>query len=126
MIEAWEIEHRRVQYFFLRRFEMIRYLLGRAPDGSPTKAWHADASWWARLRAIALVLGGHEGEICNHCGRKMEAVWWCPSNLLWAELTGWREGGGCACMRCFDRLAEEKGIFFIWQPMIEGTEKRDK
>lgn len=115
MVEAWTVEHRPILYFLLRRYELMRWIV----KGS--KSWHLTASRWARIRAFLLVLGGHEGEICCVCGRKMEAVWWCPEQQLWSVLTDWTDGGGLACIKCFDRLAQEKGIRFIWKPEIDSS-----
>lgn len=107
MIEAWQIEHRPWLYFFLRRFELCRYVLRK-------KSFHLEARLSARVRALCLVLSGHETEICCFCGGKVGMVWWCDDDKLWAEVTGYREGGGICCVGCFEDRATSKEIFLQW------------
>ena len=107
MIEAWTVEHRPWLYGIIRRVELSRWVFSR-------KNWHRTAPWWAPLRAWFLVLAGHETEICCLCGGKVGLVWWCPDDKLWAVLTGWTNGEGLSCARCFDALAQRNGIFLRW------------
>jgi hypothetical protein len=40
---------------------------------------------------------------------------------LWQELTGFQDGGGVACPRCFERLAREQSVFLRWAVNVEGS-----
>jgi hypothetical protein len=113
MIEAWQIEHRPLLYAILRRFELCRWVLFG-------KHFHESASWWARVRALWIVLGGHETEICCLCGRGVNAVWWCQDGALWEQVTGWIDGGGVSCMACFERAAVRQSVFLKWTATVEG------
>lgn len=120
MIEAWQIEHRPLLYAILRRIELCRWAFRR-------KQFHPSARWPARARAVWIILGGHETEICCYCGGGVNAVWWCPDKALWQQLTGWENGGGVACMRCFEGLATERGVFLKWTATTEDySEWRSK
>jgi len=103
MIEAWAVEHRPWLYFFLRRFELVRFALTE-------KAFRKDAFWSARLRCIFHTLCGHETEICQRCGGKVNIVWWCADIHIWSKVTGC-DGNGVLCANCFDGLANDKNIF---------------
>lgn len=107
MIEAWTIEHRPWLYFFLRRFELCRYVLRK-------KSLHSEAGRLARARALCLVLTGHETEICCFCGGKVGVVWWCDDDKLWATVTSYEEGGGICCVDCFESRSTAKGIALRW------------
>lgn len=107
MIEAWQIEHRPVAYFFLRRFELARWTLFG-------KVFHKDARWYARLLALWLALTGYETERCLFCGWKVENVWWCDDQVLWTTVTGYEEGG-ISCARCFEQRARRMGILLQWR-----------
>lgn len=115
MIEAWQIEHRPWLYFFLRRFELTRWTLSG-------KDFHKDARWYARLLALYLALTGYETERCLFCGWKVGCVWWCDDQETWATVTGWREGGGIACIDCFTERAAVQGIYlrFVTEPLREN------
>lgn len=78
MIEAWQIEHRPILYFFFRRFELCRWTLRG-------KVFHPEARWYARLRALWLALTGYETERCSFCGGKVGVVWWCDSQEMWGN-----------------------------------------
>jgi hypothetical protein len=106
MKEAWLYESP-FKYAIVRRIELIGWVFR-------DRQFHPSASWFARVRAVILILGGHETEICCICGRGVDAVWWCQDGELWARLTGWTEGGGCTCVGCFDRLADNAGVFLQW------------
>jgi hypothetical protein len=108
MIEAWEIEHRPWLYFFLRRFELLRWTWRR-------KTYRADAFWFARIRTTAWVLLGHETEICGRCGGRVNKVWWCDDPQLWIKVTGWNHGGGVLCSTCFEHFAAKRGIALRWK-----------
>jgi hypothetical protein len=116
MIEAWKIEHRPLPYAILRRFELCRWALQR-------KQFYPSAHWYARARALWIILWGHETEICAYCGGGVDAVWWCPDNKLWERLTGESDGGGVSCMRCFERRAREQNVFLKWTPTTDDYEK---
>lgn len=51
-------------------------------------------------------------EFCHTCGVKQPLVWWCKSNELWKEITG--NDNGIYCPKCFDVLANKKGIAIRW------------
>lgn len=108
-MEAYDYRENTILYGILRRFELTRWCLKK-------KHMHKDAKWYARIRAIILVLRGHETEICCFCGAGVNLVWWCPYNDLWAKLTGW-EDGGLSCIHCFDKLARTAGVFLNWSPI---------
>lgn len=110
MKEAWEYNNR-LLYGLVRRKEGIHWVFMR-------KIWHKDAKKSAKLRALLLVLKGYESEICTICGRAVEVVWWCEDNLLWEELTDYKNGGGVLCVRCFDDRASNKGIVLNWNPSV--------
>lgn len=107
MIEAWQVEHRPLAYFFLRRFELVRWTLHG-------KVFHADAKWYARPRALWLALVGYESERCAFCGGKVGCVWWCDDPILWTTVTGYDENG-VSCTSCFEKRAERKGITLRWR-----------
>lgn len=107
MIESWQIEHRPWLYFFLRRFELTRWTL-RGKD------FHKDARWYARILSLYLALIGYETERCLFCGWKVSVVWWCDDQVLWETVTGWKEGGGIACVNCFNERAEAQSFPLRW------------
>lgn len=107
MIESWQIEHRPFLYFFLRRFELVRWTLFG-------KVFHAEARWYAPYLALWLALTGYETERCLFCGWKVEVVWWSDDPSLWAVVTGYKEGGGISCVSCFAERAERKKLFVKW------------
>lgn len=107
MIEAYQIEHRPFLYFFLRRFELVRWTLNG-------KVFHAEAKWYAPLLALLLALMGYEYERCCFCGWKVSVVWWCDDQILWETVTGYTTNG-VLCIQCFDRHAERKGLSVKWQ-----------
>lgn len=74
--------------------------------------WHPRAKWYARWRALWLiVVRRHETEICSICGGRVRLVWHVDDDL-WLEAMG--EVGGVACPNCFDRFAGESGPFLYW------------
>jgi hypothetical protein len=105
MIEAWQIQHKPFLYAVLRRFELTRWAFRRKMFGSQL----------ARLRAVLLILCGHETEICSECGRGVNCVWWCDDSALWERVTSWKGGGGVCCPRCFERMAERQGVSLRWR-----------
>lgn len=105
MIEAEQVRHWPLAYFLLRRIELSRWSFRR-------KNWHPEHRWYARLRALVLILGGHETVICAICGGKVGVVWWCEDAVLWTTLTGWDDGGIC-CVQCFDDLARDRTPTFL-------------
>lgn len=106
MIEAWQIEHRPWLYFFLRRFELTRWTLR-------TKL-HPEARWYALALSLWLAITGYETERCCFCGWKVEVVWWCDDQVLWETVTGYQNGSGITCVKCFDKRAYEKGLPIKW------------
>lgn len=90
----------------MRRTELIGYVFN-------VQIWHSSAQWTARIRALLLILGGHETEICGVCGGAVTQVWWCQDKALWTKITGWGNGG-VMCTGCFDRLADKAGISLQW------------
>lgn len=106
MIESWQIEHRPWLYFFLRRFELIRWTLFG-------KVFHKEARWYARLLSLYLAVTGFETERCLFCGWKVGVIWWCNDQELWSKITGYGEGGIC-CVRCFNLRAEQKNVLLRW------------
>ncbi len=78
--------------------------------------------WAALLRALlAVLLLGHDSELCQECGRRYPLIWWSPQPL-WDELLAPKYQGGCAggllCPRCFDAKAEAAGLRLNWTPMV--------
>jgi hypothetical protein len=57
-------------------------------------------------------------EFCHDCGVR-QPLTWLASDELWKEVTGYREGEGVYCPRCFQRRARQCGIFLRWVPMVE-------
>lgn len=107
MVEAWQIEHRPVLHFFLRRLELCRWAFRG-------KVFHKEAPWYARWRALYLALVGFEAERCCFCGWKVPNVWWCENQDLWMQVTGYANGG-VFCSTCFESRAEELGITLRWK-----------
>jgi hypothetical protein len=107
VIEAWQIEHRPWLYFFLRRFERVRWTLS-------VKAFHEESRWYARPLSLWLALIGYEAERCLFCGWKVGIVWWCEDQILWETVTGFKDGGGISCVGCFAKRAESKRLFLRW------------
>lgn len=56
-------------------------------------------------------------EFCHRCGIRQPLVWWCDSNELWEEVTG--KKNSIYCPKCFDILAEQKGITLQWHVQEE-------
>jgi len=106
MIEAWRFEHFPLLYAALRRLEMCGWVLRK-------KNWHSSASWRARVRALLLALRGYEYEVCAICGGRVGCVWHCDDHS-WRTVTGWTTNG-VSCVRCFERLANDKGMFVEWK-----------
>ena len=104
MIEAWQVQDRPLLYAILRRFELSRWAMRKKMF----------ANRRARLRALLLIMSGHETEICSECGRGVNCDWWCTDNALWERVTGEADGGGVCCPRCFERMAEAKGVGLRW------------
>lgn len=117
MIESCQIEDRPWLYFFLRRFELVRWTLRG-------KVFHDDARWYARLVSLWLALAGYETERCLFCGWKVGVVWWCDDPVLWETVTGYTEGGGVSCIQCFADRAERQRLPLKWTvgPLCGYTE----
>jgi hypothetical protein len=108
VIEAYQIEHRPVLYFFLRRLELIRWTI-------QSKTLHPDAKWYAPLLSLWLAITGYETERCNFCGWKVDLVWWCDNAIMWVLVTGYSKGEGICCVKCFDKRAQKQRIFLQWR-----------
>ena len=53
-------------------------------------------------------------EICKSCGEPVGCVWH-TSDKLWKEVTGFEDGNGTLCIKCFDGLAQKHlGTFLYW------------
>lgn len=55
-------------------------------------------------------------ENCNLGCHQNVAAWHVPDKL-WTDVTGLdsKGQGGSYCMRCFDLLAQSKGIYLFWE-----------
>ncbi len=79
--------------------------------------------WWLLRRAVKCLIERVRLPIvliesCNICGREQPLVWWCDSDELWKEVTGYTENG-IMCLECFDRQAEKRGISLRWKPFLD-------
>jgi len=52
-------------------------------------------------------------EKCMNCESMVEQVWHVDDGL-WNKLSGYPDGNGLLCIRCFDRKAQEQGIYLYW------------
>lgn len=67
---------------------------------------------------------GEPGEHCQDCGDAFGVVW-SASDDLWQAVTGFTDGNGILCPRCFDRRAVERGIGLMkWVPQGLDAYKR--
>lgn len=102
--------------------------LPRRYIGSPRRVYglrrtaNTVAYYAATRRPVALVrafyhvaIGGHEGELCQMCGRKYWPVVWRADDALWMAVHGTHSG--LLCPACFDREASAKGIDLRWKPV---------
>jgi len=63
---------------------------------------------------IEILKGDDDGtERCMICGSMVEQIWHV-SDELWNELSGYPQGDGILCSRCFDRKARDKGVYLYW------------
>lgn len=53
------------------------------------------------------------GEICQGCGKSYELVWHAPDKL-WREVTGFEDGNGLLCPKCFNALVWERTDTFLY------------
>ena len=81
--------------------------------------WHPEVRWYARPRALLLILAGYETEICGRCGGKVGLVWHAPDELWW-RLSGYPTDAGVLCERCFDERARREGEHLCWE-CADGT-----
>jgi hypothetical protein len=93
-------------YAIVRRIELTKYVLNK-------KSFHPQAQKLSIIKALVLVLFGHETEICNFCGSKVEYIWW-SDDYLWKILTGYKNGEGISCMKCFEKLAQKHKLLIRW------------
>lgn len=54
-----------------------------------------------------------EGEVCQKCGESVRYVWHAPDKL-WKDVTGFMDGNGVLCLRCFDGLVWERLHRFLY------------
>ena len=69
----------------------------------------------AALKAeMATLKGDDDGtEQCMNCGSMVEQTWHV-SDELWNNLSGYPQGNGVLCPRCFDRKALKRGVYLYW------------
>lgn len=79
-----------------------------------TKEYHLQKRI-AELKAENEALKGKDDgtEKCMNCASMVEQVWNAPDEL-WNTLSGYPQGNGVLCARCFDREAKKQGIFLYW------------
>jgi hypothetical protein len=54
-------------------------------------------------------------EMCDECGWPVHSVWYAPDDI-WERVTSIEGGGGgCYCIRCFDRMGKKKGALLFWE-----------
>uniref|UniRef100_A0A6M3XNS9 Uncharacterized protein n=1 Tax=viral metagenome TaxID=1070528 RepID=A0A6M3XNS9_9ZZZZ len=51
---------------------------------------------------------------CHNCKRKFREAWKC-SDDLWVIVSERHDGRGILCIRCFEKMAQEKGIDLYWE-----------
>lgn len=70
-------------------------------------------------------------EKCMNCNSMVEQVWHA-SDEFWNELSGYPQGNGVLCSRCFDRKAKAQEVYLYWTcqpnsfPKIDALLTRDK
>lgn len=47
---------------------------------------------------------------CRSCGRQIHD--YVVPNQIWKDVTGWKNGEGLLCYRCFCKLSDKKGIYY--------------
>ena len=58
--------------------------------------------------------GNDDGtEKCMNCGSMVEQVWHADDDM-WNKLSGYPDGNGLLCTRCFDRAAREQSVYLYW------------
>jgi hypothetical protein len=72
---------------------------------------------WIKKQLVKIVL---LTEFCHDCGVEQPLVWWCSSDDLWREVTGYTKGNGILCPKCFDKRAEKKKISIRWLAVEDG------
>ena len=67
------------------------------------------------LEAENEALKGHDDgtEKCMSCESMVEQTWRTEDDA-WNKLSGYPDGNGLLCIRCFDRKAQEQGVYFYW------------
>lgn len=55
-------------------------------------------------------------EFCDHCGSRVDDVWWAHPEL-WYEVAN-KGDAGCLCVRCFGRECWDRGIGVVWHPLV--------
>ena len=64
-------------------------------------------------------------EKCMTCDSMVEQVWHV-SDELWNRLSGYPEGNGLLCTRCFDRKAQEQGVHLYWACQPSSYPKQEE
>lgn len=77
-------------------------------------------AWFKRLLCR---LGIPFTEICQRCGFQV-AVVWRASDELWERIVG--RPGGVLCVKCFDELCKQRGLFLYWRASIEPFAKGEQ
>lgn len=73
----------------------------------------------ALLRALWHVARGHDGELCEACGRRYPL--WRAADELYTAVIGSR--GGLFCHGCFTAEAARRGIVLQWVPREFDTRR---
>lgn len=77
------------------------------------KSWREDRRWYARLRALYLiVVKRHETEICCRCGGPVGSVFHLPDPLWW-RING--QDDGVLCIGCVESIARDQEIYLCWE-----------
>ena len=69
--------------------------------------------------------GNDDGtEKCMNCESMVEQVWHTEDDA-WNKLSGYPDGNGLLCIRCFDRKAQEQGVYLYWACQPDSFPKID-
>ena len=69
---------------------------------------------------VEFLKGDDDGtERCFDCGSMVEQVWHA-SDEHWTKLSGYTQGDGVLCSRCFDRKARERGVYLYWSCQLDS------
>jgi hypothetical protein len=79
--------------------------------------------WLPIIRRLEALKGSDDGtEKCMECDSMVEQVWHVDDEL-WNNISGYPEGNGILCTRCFDRKAQELGIYLYWTCQLNSYPK---